>query len=53
LYWEPANIGASGASNLIQRHRQEIDEFAELVAGDDTCELIARRGAEQPVPVIG
>lgn len=41
LYWEPRDPLKGAGSDLMSRHRLEIAEFAELVAGDPTCAFVS------------
>jgi hypothetical protein len=42
IYWEPENNDEA----LFREHRAEIERFAALVAGDETCSFVALSYAE-------
>jgi hypothetical protein len=40
LYWEPANTSDIILAELFERHRREVAEFVDLVAGDPSCRFV-------------
>jgi hypothetical protein len=41
LFWEPSNSEGGAGADLFRLHRAELDTFAHLVAGDESCEFVA------------